>query len=564
MGINSIPNSPVIFHHTPTAYPSPKVGLKTQRTFSKIKEERGLKPRNLFSDVTPSNISISPTVLFTPIKNNSQRKHLDPSKQEWIARNLLPRRLFNDPASSSTSPSVLSTPIKDTGQKRKYSHMTHQDQPPQPLKPRRLDFSPVNDPSPVNSPNTNSINRENLKRKFATFLEASKGPKKKKARKILPIAQTASLVIDRKKVEITPEMVREHAFTRMQHFASECIARWGIAVSSTGDSGEDLNVLIRGARLQGSQGSYGRHAAHSNAAAGVVDNELENLYARTVIDGVTPMKKQVLRVLGLSLEDVKELRKNHKDEDLVLTIFKKIVEINKERKFSILAGTELEQQTNATTELPKLLNLVCDGGLEKALRPSIARLYQKVMLAKLTPEEACLKYCDLIQTHFTRTIQALDERIKLIKDYWKLTKKINSSVHTSQLLEMNKIKKLLEVSKPGVPKAELKMNYKYVNAVKKGAVPKQGNRRITTKWIKSIRNQKIAKYELLRDWCIWENEGTRMPNLDLLAKEFNEGSRLNLLRNANAAPIEFSPETLEYRSKRLAQARKEKISKQLF
>lgn len=563
MGSKSIPNSPVIFHHTPIAYPSPKVGLKTQRTFSKIREEMGLKPRNLFCDPIPSNTSISPTVLFTPLKNDSQN-YIDIAKQKWMIHNLKPRRLFNDPANSSTSPTFLVSPIKDTGQKRKYSQITHPDQLPQNLKPRRLDFSPVNEePSPANSPITNSIDRENLKRKFSTYLEASKGPKKKKGRKILPIAQTASLVIDEKKVEITPEMVREHAFTRMQHFAAECIARWGIAVSSRGDSGEDLKVSIRGARLQGSQGSYGRHAAHSNAAAGVVDNELENLYARTVIDGMTPMKKQVFRVLGLSLEDIKELRKNHKDEDLVLTIFKKIVEINKDKKYSILGGTDIEQQTNATTELPPLLNLVCDAGLEKTVRPTVAEFYKKVMLAELTPEEACLKYCDLIQDHFSKTIQALDERIKLIKDYWKLTKKINASVHTSQLLEMTKIKKLLETAMPGVPRADLNMNYKYVNAAKKGKVAKQGKRTITAKWIKSIRNQKIAKYQLLRDWCIWEKEGTQVPNLDLLAKDLNEGGRLNLLRKANAAPVEISPEDLAYRSKRLEQVAKEKKSKRV-
>ena len=422
----------------------------------------------------------------------------------------------------------------------------------------------------ISPTNGNAISQDNLmitdenetkssrKRKLPDYFQKPKI----KGRKILKLNESASIKHEKRKVELTSDNVKQYAFLRMQIFPVSCFALWTTAANSK-ENVENLDVRCGRARLQGAQGSFGRHGSHAHTTAGLTDNEIEDLYERTVEDGLTPTKKPIFQALGVTLEELEEMA-NNLEEDLVNSVFEKIIQRNKDRVYSMIGGTDLEKRMNVVAEMPSDLNLIVDGGLEKAIRPDVVKIYRAVMLAQITPEKATKEYHRLIHRHWTKTIPLLRKRIRQINTLSKLIE-TNASKNSLSIQTANKINcliKELKISYPGVPIPKLSLTYRFITGLKKGKVVKtKNNKTITVKWIKHEQNVQIKRLQRIFNYTRWEQSGTELPDYTLLVGQYNPRTQkreplsisdklnlsVNLIKNPDVPPITLTPNSLESR-----------------
>jgi hypothetical protein len=213
------------------------------------------------------------------------------------------------------------------------------------------------------------------------------------------------------KVNNLTDGIMEHAHLRLQMFYVVAIELAGVAKRTNGDI-TNINTWVGRATKQDGQGTRQEHAAHSNAAAGLSDDLKENYIQQIIDDGITPVKASFLsRIRKISDQDLVELHNNHTDSKFVRDIVDMVWQGN-----SAIAGTELEDQINATDKLPRSLNLQCDLPLEKSIRPYIAELMSSIMKGELEPRGATTLYTKAIQDHFEVKIKEISKKIKALKN----------------------------------------------------------------------------------------------------------------------------------------------------
>lgn len=196
------------------------------------------------------------------------------------------------------------------------------------------------------------------------------------------------------------EMIPLHASERVQIFLLKAIALQNKDLRSDG-SKVDVKVEVGPARLQMGQSDIeGYHACHADAAAGLVDNRKERYAEEIIRDGykMTPRKEKVL-VAKIPKAELESIIKNNPDLHALKDALNSAWKEN-----SLLEGSALERQTNLTNFLPKEVNLLVDGAIEKQLRPKIAELYTDVRRGDLTPQEATEKYVQLLRNQINREI----------------------------------------------------------------------------------------------------------------------------------------------------------------
>ena len=222
----------------------------------------------------------------------------------------------------------------------------------------------------------------------------------KSSRKVIAaeknVAPTVSDIVNLK------EGVREHAYLRVQLFFVASLALWKKGVRSSGDY-VALETNIQRAKCQVGRATNGYHAAHSNAAAGFVENRKENLIEELVEEGITPLKRKLLLAKGISEAQLAQIEAKHSHEKTV----RQIIDTVWPEK-GILDGTPLELVLNATNSLPRAVNLQSDKPLEKRIRPFVADLYRQLMRGEIDPKKATSIYVTAIQNHFKETIALLE------------------------------------------------------------------------------------------------------------------------------------------------------------
>lgn len=226
----------------------------------------------------------------------------------------------------------------------------------------------------------------------------------------------------KQKGDVNKNDLLQHAKMRLLTFALTVKALYGLAVRSDDSRRRDVEITCKHASLQigkgTSNGDVSYHAAHPNAAAGVVDN-VRDLYIAemTKENTVTPKKRKILEYKGFTREDFDEIEKNNFSLTTVQEIFQRIWPVDNKIPHSVISGTRLEKVNNFTTEVHWIINLWCDKGLEHAVRSKIEELYRQVMYTEITEDEACDKYRHLVHSYFASIEPDLQKWTVLLNDY---------------------------------------------------------------------------------------------------------------------------------------------------
>lgn len=339
-------------------------------------------------------------------------------------------------------------------------------------------------------------------------------------------------------------LTRHHAEMRIQIFYMCALYINGLGVRSD-ETQRKVEVAIGHARLQCGQGSNGNHAAHDNAAAGGYDN-LKQLFMQEVITEklFTDKKKKFLLERGFSEETFLQLIALSTDESAFQQFFNYIWNSRNNEPAPVFEGTPTENYANATTELPRTLNLVCDKRLENYIRPIVCNLYKSIMLKDkkseeyVSPEEATEIYKALVKGHFETAIPKIEQRLAdmdayiinltilrekkyLRNDKEKWVKLIDETANIKKGLSKN--------IHDGVPKVEFK-GVGYLFEKTKETSTDDLVLSVKTKlqdYYEKIKTQVDAKKEMLNQLLQFtkdESEGTIIPPFELYKRVKNNQS----------------------------------------
>lgn len=343
-------------------------------------------------------------------------------------------------------------------------------------------------------------------------------------------------------------MVAQHAYMRIQLFYMCALSLEKLALRSDGTT-RNIEVKIAAARLQCGQGTDGTHAAHSNAAAGASDN-LKKLLIQEILDDqfYTPQKRKMLMSRGFSEEDLTQLLNLTTDESAFLELFYQIWPSYARQPESINEDTEGHIITSGTTtEVPRIVNLVCDKRLENAIRPIICDLYARIMKGDISPEDATKEFHSIVKNHFMTATTNIEQRITDLKTYTHhlrilKARRITPGHEQEWLKTMEETvqlkRKLQENVDPGTPN----VLFKHVGGIfqhnrrnSAGDIILSVKTRLKEHYDEIVRqaSEQAERLEQLLMFTKSQENGTKLPDLDLLK---NMDSR----NPANAEPIQPS------------------------
>jgi hypothetical protein len=283
------------------------------------------------------------------------------------------------------------------------------------------------------------------------------------------------------------EVIKEHAYLRTQVFYQKAFSDFEREVESNGDL-KPFTLAITEAPIQIGKGNKNFHAAHASTSAGLRCNDEENF-----------------------------------------------------------AGTSFNIRANgATTAVPVAVNLICDKGLEKAIREFEMDLFAKLKHGKITAEDACKQYCVKIKEHFTQAIEALKVRIQEMEEYALLARKLEK---TDYLLDdydklLNQLcekKESLKISIAGVPSGKIKINFKFYEKLRTHrAAAKAFNTPITpyngTPFADREKEleRELAKYRDVLQYSEWELQGTQLPPFKMLVGKLDDETQTRVALTPNS------------------------------
>jgi len=320
------------------------------------------------------------------------------------------------------------------------------------------------------------------------------------------------------------EDTQEHAYLRLQIHATLSVAYYKTALRSSGKLAR-VNLEAKGARIQIGRGSGRYHASHANTAAGLCDNRRKQIMKEICKENaVTPRKKRILKAKGFSERQLKQLVKTSLSNTKFKSLFNKVWSKYAQ---SIVDGTTLNLVANgSTTELPKQLNLQCDGRLERTtVRKQIPIVFKEIMQGTCSPETSTKNYCFKIQGYLQNSITELKERIKILKDLKNMFAASHPSLTTAQVAELKKAKSKLARSSPGATKAKdnlLKNLNKFIEGNKKSFKSLFKKRGSETR---NAIDEQIEYYKTLRSYAKNELKGTQMPPFEQLIGNYDAATK---------------------------------------
>lgn len=352
-----------------------------------------------------------------------------------------------------------------------------------------------------------------------------------------------------------PKLLREHAHMRVHLFALAVVGLHGIAIRSDNSEDRKFSFSLISAYLQVGKAINGKgklknqvHAAHDNAAAGYIDNSRDRVIQTIAEDlKITPQKMKKLIAKGFSAEDLKEIQENCHDFNKLTEIFDRIWPVNPLKPQSIFTGTQTDLTLNSITEVEKDANLVVDKWIE-LLRPKIEELYEKIIYAKITQEEATIQFRELIIEHLLRfevshtknqaTLDKYEETFLKLEKYKNLesnevTDVINLLRELEKELNPPKIKKsnlFFQDPLTKNPRVKLPNNHRFLN---KTAYTLQKD------FIECISTWTVQKFDLLKkefqsqkekimgyiNISMEQRAGTKVPDFTSLFGEFNPDTK---------------------------------------
>lgn len=365
------------------------------------------------------------------------------------------------------------------------------------------------------------------------------GRSKKQGRTVWQTADNGAPSVSNPSGKFDPELAKSHGELRLQLLYAHFLALYKTAVRSDENAAPyNLHVDVGHARYQDGQGQKNKntHAAHAHPAAGTFDNWRDEAKTQSISEcQVTPLKRAILQAKGFSDADIAFLEDPSKTAAEKSAHYDSILH-KKYAEESLLDGTELMRQLNATNELPVALNLKCDKALENKLRPHLAELFKQVMLGELTPEEAINLTHALIVEHFDTLIPLIQKKVDLVNNYvdsLDFIKNQGEKVTHIQLIdhvhEMDECQKELSQSQTGLAKTHLSKNKSFLAASLKRLDNLPGSK------LNSFNKWFIKKYDALKDEAVFklgelkkllefnvlEKEGSILPPFELLSGNYN-------------------------------------------
>ncbi len=396
-------------------------------------------------------------------------------------------------------------------------------------------------------------------------LDSFKGKAKKqiKGRKRLSIDQAPSLSGYAQPLDI---LIKGHAYIgcqMIQAMFERCI---GICIRSKQEPQSDFSntptispvkvkadhAIMTVGEISHNKENIPSHMSHMNRVAHIWDDSGEKVERRIYHEKqVTPNTKETFRTQGVPEQILKEIEEQPFNPQLVKQIFDTYWP---RHSFFAGNGREFEIQMNACTELPAELNLDCDGRIERALRPKIANLIRLCMSEKTSSKEErkkvidnyTQKYVELHWDYFNLAMSDIEERISFLQQYQKAVLECfdfeqryasmpldtipEQEIHTylENLATVQKIRKEnFDIHKIGAPRPLLTKTYRYFKSRRFKLPYPTGAlavRMIQQMWknckpadpakqseIKEEMSKRWAFYMRLKEYCLWEKEGTRVP-----------------------------------------------------
>lgn len=363
---------------------------------------------------------------------------------------------------------------------------------------------------------------------------------KKKRRKYVHISKAPSL----SEPTNSDDIIKHHGYMRVMFFWIVAWTYADIAVRSDGPPAP-VNVYIGPAREQvGRSNTRGFQGAHSNAGAGLCEDRRDGILKEIVLEGMTPHKRKLLEKLGISKEDLSQLKKCKIDEDVL-----KVKEIIKKywKNHTLMQNTKVEHEVNAVNVLPSALNQGCDCALENIIRPEISKLIKSCMQGTMTVEKACKAYVIAIRQHFDNSIAKISIIIEKIRQFQEFANNIikiedenldkfpdEPAIHSYQesITKLRETWSEIENGLKGwraLPRMETNKLYfceeSYGQDVQK-RIEAAGRRRRTIS-IDSLHeesNELVVALEDLKRYCYFEKEGTVEPEYEYLNKIYDSES----------------------------------------
>lgn len=410
----------------------------------------------------------------------------------------------------------------------------------------------TNTPSFISSQNSNSpttprtkkltktlsspISRHHLYRKCTKEYNTTTPVKRKitlYSNNLSPSVQTSST--SPADLEKQKAMTVEHAYMRIQIFYVTVVSLYQLAKRTNGTIRENLAVKIYGARLQHGQGQSGMHAAHVSAGAGLSDR-LKKILTEEILDEkeITPKKKNILLNRGFNEEQLGQLIDLTVDPSAFLQFFYEIWPSQGRQPESILENTDVGVVTSGTTtEVPRIVNLVCDKRLENVVRNTMCDLYTEVLQGILTPEEATIRYHGMVKKHFETAIPNIEQRISDLKTYAENLKFFNGYskqrptnddswevIITALIATKRRLRANNHKGSPTVLFKNIGNLFQKSKKIKTSELILKIKTRVKEKYDQIIEQvqEKKEKLEQVLQFTICENRGTVLPNFELLKR----------------------------------------------
>lgn len=441
--------------------------------------------------------------------------------------------------------------------------------------------------------NANKTNACASKKRQRNVPSPSAGIKKVK-RQYEPVSSAPSVMQDENdkiQGQSNPKLIKEHAYMRIQLFALAVVGLYGIAVRSDNTEDREFSLSFTSAYLQVGKASNSKgkvkvknkfHAAHANAAAGYVDNSRERAI-KTIADEhvITPNKKKRLTSKGFTDNDFKLIQESYHDFNKLMEIFDRVWPFNPLRPQSIFTGTSTDLILNSTTEVETGINLVVDKWIE-LLRPEIKQLYERIIYKKISQEEACIQYQNLIINHLLRfeehhkknsvnLVKYEEEFIKLEK-YKDVEEKDVNKTQIEQITEILTHLRSLEKELNPPKKTQTNIEADPLSTTPKVKLPK--NKKFLNNSLYALQNDTKNPISTLKIWMVKkfdvlknefqsqkekiqayikfseeERSGTVLPDFTALFGEFNPKTGIRELSFSSAQERSWMPLTTLKKSK---------------
>lgn len=350
---------------------------------------------------------------------------------------------------------------------------------------------------------------------------------------------------------VSDKDIQEHAYMRVQLFALSIIAVFGLAKRSGDKQDRNLSILIGPAYRQAGMGVTPFPACHMHLAAGYIDNLRDHIMNELKLEvEVSPKKKVLLENKGFSQEDWDYLQKHNFDTVAVSTLFRMRWPKIQNSNSSVLYRTKVCWTLNSTTKLPRIINLVCDKGLESLIRNELPELYSSAMQMKESKESLIERFTTLVRDYFQNAISIVAKRESIAVKYQESLLEVQKIIineeeneellrlHLSTLLDC--FEKLIPETKKcktnenfHVPHIKIPLQFDFINNLRKVLDKKSGGLRADLMSVfntdfeaarEEISSQ-IHFLDLCSRLCRLERDGTQMPEMKFLFGQYEEDTK---------------------------------------